>query len=48
MVPGINDRDTISFKIEALRFYLEKQLGSNNFYEAYRLLEVNIYKFAIL
>ncbi len=31
-LPGVSERDTMGFKIEALRFYLEKELGSDSFF----------------
>jgi NIMA (never in mitosis gene a)-related kinase len=38
-IPGCGEKDTISYRIEALRVYLEKQLGEEPFYEAYRILQ---------
>lgn len=29
LLPGVSEIDTLGFKIEALRVYLEKQLGLN-------------------
>jgi NIMA (never in mitosis gene a)-related kinase len=40
MVPGISEKDSISYRIEALRFYLEKQLGEETFIKAYQYLQV--------
>lgn len=39
VVPGTNDRDTIGYKIEALRVYLEKQIGVDLFLRAYKLVQ---------
>ena len=35
MIPGMNERDTTGSKIEALRMYLEKEIGGH-FIDAYR------------
>lgn len=37
-VPGVGDRDTVGSKIEALRAYLEKEVG-DKFYDAYRMIQ---------
>ncbi|CAK93188.1 unnamed protein product (macronuclear) [Paramecium tetraurelia] len=38
-VPGTSERDTIGYKIEALRYYLEQQMGLDSFMKAYQTLE---------
>ncbi|CAK73768.1 unnamed protein product (macronuclear) [Paramecium tetraurelia] len=38
-VPGTSERDTIGYKIEALRYYLEQQMGLDSFMRAYQTLE---------
>lgn len=38
MVPGISNKDTTGYKIEALRYYLERELGGDSFVEAYRVI----------
>ncbi|CAD8148644.1 unnamed protein product [Paramecium octaurelia] len=38
-VPGTSERDTIGYKIEALRYYLEQQMGLDTFMKAYQTLE---------
>jgi len=30
-VPGTTDKDSLSYRIEALRFYLEKEIGAEAF-----------------
>lgn len=37
-MPGVSERDSVGSKIEALRDYLEKQVGEN-FFLAYRLIQ---------
>ena len=39
-MPGISEKDSISYRIEALRFYLENQLGDESFIKAYQYLQV--------
>ncbi|KAL4427207.1 hypothetical protein ABPG74_022294 [Tetrahymena malaccensis] len=41
IVPGISNKDTTGSKIEALRYYLEKQIGADQFMEVYRLIIEN-------
>ncbi|KAM3141150.1 hypothetical protein pb186bvf_006755 [Paramecium bursaria] len=38
-VPGTSDRDTIGYKIEALRYYLEQQIGFELFMQVYQTIE---------
>lgn len=38
-VPGVHDKDTLGNKIEALRAYLEKQVGDNQFVKAYSMIQ---------
>jgi len=38
-IPGCGGEDTISYRIEALKVYIEKQLGEAPFYEAYEILQ---------
>ena len=38
MIPGVSDKDTLGSKIEALRAYLQKQIGDNNFLKAYTMI----------
>eukprot|EP01017_Pseudomicrothorax_dubius_P026485 TRINITY_DN2958_c0_g1_i16.p1 TRINITY_DN2958_c0_g1~~TRINITY_DN2958_c0_g1_i16.p1 ORF type:complete len:141 (-),score=43.22 TRINITY_DN2958_c0_g1_i16:97-519(-) len=38
VLPGINDRDSLGLKLEALRIYLEKQIGEDKFYKAYKFI----------
>jgi NIMA (never in mitosis gene a)-related kinase len=38
VLPGISDRDSLGLKLEALRVYLERQLGEDRFYSAYKLI----------
>ena len=38
IVPGITNMDTTGSKIEALRFYLEKEIGMSAFIDAYHML----------
>jgi len=40
-LPGVSDRDSMCYRIEALRVYLEKQLGEDRFIEAYKYLVDN-------
>jgi hypothetical protein len=40
-IAGISDKDSIFMRIEALRVYLEKQLGQEDFIKAYQLLAVS-------
>ncbi len=44
MLPGIFDKDTTCSKIEALRYYLEKQIG-DKFYDVYKYIEVCFFFF---
>lgn len=37
-LPGVDNKDSIGFRIEALRVYLEKQLGDEIFIKAYKYL----------
>ena len=37
-IPGMNDRDTIGSKIEALRMYLEKEIG-RGFVPVYKVIQ---------
>lgn len=37
-VPGVGDKDTVGSKIEALRAYLEKEVG-DKFYDIYKLIQ---------
>ena len=39
-LPGLSDHDTIGYRIEALRVYLEQQLSEQTFIKAYKLLQV--------
>ena len=41
-LPGLSDKDTIGYRIEALRLYLEQQLGEDVFISIYKTLQVNI------
>lgn len=38
MIPGVSDKDTLGSKIEALRAYLEKQIGDESFLKAYSMI----------
>lgn len=38
-VPGVHDKDTLGNKIEALRAYLEKQVGDSQFVKAYSMIQ---------
>ena len=38
MIPGVSDKDTLGSKIEALRAYLQKQIGDDNFLKAYTMI----------
>lgn len=37
-VPGVSERDTVGSKIEALRDYLQRQVGEN-FFTAYKMIQ---------
>ena len=37
-IPYISQEDTLGYKIEALRFYLEKMMGFDNFLSSYKNL----------
>ncbi len=37
-IPGVSERDSVGSKIEALRDYLEKQIG-DSFYTAYKIIQ---------
>lgn len=37
-LPGVDNKDSIGFRIEALRVYLEQQLGDDIFIKAYKYL----------
>lgn len=37
-VPGVGDKDSVGSKIEALRAYLEKEIG-DEFYTIYKLIQ---------
>ena len=37
-IPGMNDRDTVGSKIEALRVYLEKEIGKQ-FMSVYKMIQ---------
>jgi hypothetical protein len=39
-LPGLSDHDTIGYRIEALRVYLEQQLTESAFISAYKILQV--------
>jgi hypothetical protein len=39
-LPGLSDKDTIGYRIEALRLYLEQELGADSFINVYRTLQV--------
>lgn len=39
-MPGLSEHDTIGYRIEALRVYLEQQLTEQTFLNAYKTLEV--------
>lgn len=41
-LPGLSEQDTIGYRIEALRVYLEQQLSEQSFISAYKILQVNI------
>lgn len=38
-LPGLSDKDTIGYRIETLRLYLEQELGAENFISVYRTLQ---------
>ena len=38
-IPGINDKDTLGSKIEALRAYLQKKVGDMQFVRAYSMIQ---------
>ena len=38
-LPGLSEHDSIGYRIEALRVYLEQQLGSDTFIDAYKMLQ---------
>lgn len=38
-IPGINDKDTLGSKIEALRAYLQKKVGDMEFVRAYSMIQ---------
>ena len=38
-IPGINDKDTLGSKIEALRAYLENKVGDEEFYKVYSIIQ---------
>jgi len=42
-VPGTSERDTIGYKIEALRYYLENKIGFEQFMKVYQMIEVIIF-----
>ena len=39
-LPGVSEKDTITYRIEALRVFLEDQMGEDTFYQAYKYLMV--------
>lgn len=39
-LPGLSEHDTIGYRIEALRVYLEQQLGADEFISVYKMLQV--------
>ncbi len=39
-LPGVTDKDSISYRIEALKVYLEQQLGDQTFLDIYKHLQV--------
>jgi hypothetical protein len=39
LLPNVSDEDSLYYRIEALRVYLEKQLGADTFLQAYRFLK---------
>ena len=41
VIPGISNQDSISYRIETLRFYLENQLGEELFIKTYQYLQVS-------
>jgi len=38
-IPGLSEHDSIGYRIEALRVYLENQLGSDPFINSYKMLQ---------
>lgn len=38
IIPGTSEKDTTGQKIEALRYYLEKQIGLSQFLNAYNIV----------
>ena len=34
-IPGTSEKDSLSYRIEALRYFLEKEIGADNFLKAY-------------
>ncbi len=38
-LPGLSEHDSIGYRIEALRVYLEQQLGADAFFGAYKMLQ---------
>jgi len=42
-LPGLSDKDTIGYRIETLRLYLEQELGADSFINVYRTLQVKTY-----
>lgn len=39
-IPGVSEKDSMSYRIESLRFYLENQLGEEIFIKTYQYLQV--------
>lgn len=38
-IPGVSEHDTVGSKIEALRAYLEKKVGDDEFYKVYAIIQ---------
>lgn len=38
-IPGVNHKDTLGSKIQALRLYLQKQIGDDSFVKAYSMIQ---------
>lgn len=38
-LPDVKEYDSLCYQIESLRMFLEEELGEENFYEVYHLLE---------
>ncbi len=39
-IPGTSDNDSLSYRIEALRYFLEKEIGAEPFLNTYRHIQV--------